>query len=260
MVKNSFSRLIVYMLALLALVLSVFAAQNSVPTGPDTFQVGNSTYYTGGLNGTYIQAEAGNITNLVVAELTATRSWAGYYGNVTGTIVLNDGLNNTLYNWQLTSPNGEIYASNGSDVSWSLIKCVNYTGNMTGLADLYEPFNLTSLERFFGINETNQDGINETFNDTFNGNGLMVGQEPINQSQKCPMLYTFVDEAYQTVSFKEVLLHDNKSIIFASILNDSLDGFKADDEPMDFQMLVAEDGHVGAEATLTPYYFFVELA
>ncbi|MBI2133948.1 hypothetical protein HYU11_04670 [Candidatus Woesearchaeota archaeon] len=233
---------------------------SAVPTGPETLSVGNSTFYTGGLNGTYTQAQAGNVTSLIINEPTATKSWAGYYGNVTGTIILSDGLNNTLYNWQLTSPNGEIYASNGSDVSWSLIKCVNFTGNMTGISELYEPFNLTTLERFFGINDTDKDGVNETFNDTFNENGLMVGQEPINQSQKCPMLYTYVDEAYQTVSFKEVLLHDNKSIIFASILNDSIDGFKADDEPMDFQMLVAEDGHAGQESTLTNYYFFVELA
>ncbi|MBI2133945.1 hypothetical protein HYU11_04655 [Candidatus Woesearchaeota archaeon] len=253
-------KLFFHIIILVLLVGLAIAAEKNVPTGPETLSVGNSTRYTGGMNGTLIRAEAGNVTSLIISETIVTKAWAGYYGNVTGTIVLNDGLNNTLYNWQLASPTGEIYASNGSDVSWSLIKCVNFTGNMTGISELYEPFNLTTLERFFGINDTDKDGINETFNDTFNGNGLMVGEMLINQSQKCPMLYTFMDGAYQTVSFKEVLLHDNKSIIFTALLNDSVDGFKDDNEQMDFQMLVAEDGHIGKEATLTNYYFYVELA
>ncbi|MBI4438382.1 hypothetical protein HY640_00450 [Candidatus Woesearchaeota archaeon] len=240
------------------LVFSALAAMAvfGVPTGPDTFTVDGSSGFTGGLNGTLIEAEAGNVTSLILAENFESQSWAGYYGNVTGTIVLNDGSNNTLYNWKLANPTGEVYASNGSDVSWSLVSCVNLTANNS----MNYTLNHSTLDRFFGINQSDLDGFNETFNDTYlDAAGFFVGDIRIDDQDRCPMLFSFVDNAYQVVSFKEVLLTDNKSVIFTALLNNSLDNFKSGVEPSDFQMLVGEDGHLGKAFSLTNYYFFVEL-
>ena len=234
------------------------AAQNNVPTGSDTFTTFNSSRFSNpNLNGTTVSAEAGNVTGLNLHENTATQAWAGYYGNVSGTIVLSDSASNTMYNWQLTSPSGQIFASNGSMVSWSLTTCVNLTAN--GSSDY--PMNYTMLENFFVINKTDMDGFNETFNDTYNDiSGFTVGSVRINTVDKCPMAYTFVDSAYQQTDFKEVLLTDNSSIIFTALINDSKTGFKSSEtDPVDFQMLIAENGHVGSESTLTTYYFFIQL-
>jgi hypothetical protein len=241
------------------------AGDVAVPTGPDTFLIVNSSRYTGGVNGTTIYAEAGNVTALTIAESTATRAWAGYYGNITGNIVLSDGYNATLFNWAIANPSGEVYASNGSDVSWSQIRCVNFSGNITGGDPggdriLDEPFNITTLHTFFGINTTDRDTFDQTFTSVFNdARSLQVGQKVINTSMRCPQAYMYVDGAAQSTSFKEILLHDNKSIIFAAIINDSVDGFQPGVNEVDFEMLVAENGHTGFEGALTPYYFYVEL-
>ncbi|MBI4438381.1 hypothetical protein HY640_00445 [Candidatus Woesearchaeota archaeon] len=237
-------------------VMYVMRAVLSVPTGPDTFTVVSSERYTGGVNGTTFVAEAGNVTSLIVDETFISASWAGYYGNVTGTIVLNDGSNNTLYNWKLANPTGEIYASNASEVTWGAVGCVNLSANSSS----NYPINSSSLESFFRMNATDSDGFNETFNDTFtDAVGFYVGAVRIDSTNFCPMLFTYVNNAYQTVDFKEVLLTDNRSIIFTALLNDSRDNFKAGTEPSDFQMLVAEDGHGSQASSLTNYYFFVEL-
>ena len=250
--------MVLSVLLIAVLAMFVFAADSSVPTGPDTFSIFNASRFMGvNNNGTSAVVEAGNVTGVNIAETSATKAWAGYYGNVSGTIVLSDSASNNLYSWALTAPSGQVFAANHTTISWSLINCVNLTAN--GTSDY--PMNYTMLENFFVINKTDMDGFNETFNDTYNDiSGFTVGSVRINTVDKCPMAYTFVDSAYQQTDFKEVLLTDNSSIIFTALINDSKTGFKSSEtDPVDFQMLIAENGHVGSESTLTTYYFFIQL-
>ncbi len=237
---------------------TTLAAQTAVPTGPDVLTVFNSSRYNStNINGTSIQAEAGNVTGLVLVDIALTKAWAGYYGNVSGTIVLSDAGSNNLYTWAIASPTGEVYASNGSGVSWSIVNCVNLTANKSS----NYPMNQSTLEAFFGIAVTDGDGVNETFNSTFGDTaGFYVSSTLIDDTDKCPMLFTHTSGAYQTTNFKEVLLTDNSSVIFTALLNDSQTGFKGGTELFDFQMLVTEDGHGAQSTSLTNYYFFVELA
>ena len=63
--------------------------------------------------------------------------------------------------------------------------------------------------------------------------------------------------------FQEILLTDNASIIFTTIIEndivgDDLEVQGFDNQTHDFQMLVGEDGH-GGDDSITSYYFFVEL-
>ncbi|MEA2036723.1 MAG: hypothetical protein U9O94_04405, partial [Nanoarchaeota archaeon] len=76
----------------------------------------------------------------------------------------------------------------------------------------------------------------------------------------CPLTYTFVNETAQTTSFKEVLLTDNTSVVFTTLIENDVNGYKGENQSdiHDFQMIVGEDGHQGS-AGPTSYYFFVEL-
>ena len=61
------------------------------------------------------EALAGNVTEITITGFTITQTWQGYFGNITGSITLDDGSGNTLYDWAADasfSPIGEIYAAN----------------------------------------------------------------------------------------------------------------------------------------------------
>ena len=79
-------------------------------------------------------AYAGNITYLGISGISVTQSWQGYFGNVSGAIILADNNNNAIYNWTLAEPSGEVYSSTNSSITWSSIQCFNFTANATGSA------------------------------------------------------------------------------------------------------------------------------
>ena len=169
-------------------------------------------------------------------------------------------------------PSGEIFAVNTSSaVQWANISCVNFTAavNVTGVNSPHK-LNLSVLSQQFSMNRTlttlenlSKDAFNYTFNVTYEDT-FQVGQVKIGDDEKdtenCHQLFTFVDDAYQTANFKEVLLFDTLSaLVFTTFLYDSISGYQADGNDLhDFQLMVAEDGSPGKEAAST-YYFYVEL-
>ena len=239
-----------------------FAVYSLQPSGPDTTQireVGRHTNGTDMISGTLHQASAGNVTELVMSQTRSTLSWQGYTGNVTGTITLDDGNNNTLYDWKLNTPTGQVFASNATPIQWPSIACINFSSNISSDSHNGRGYNLTKLNQGFGINETDLDSFNNTFNSTFSGN-IRIGGITIAVNNSCPQAFTYVDEASQTTSFKEILLTDNTSVIFTAILENDVDGYKTGADQWDFQMLVAQNGHAGFETTTTNYFFFLQLA
>src|SRR3989344_4065751 len=147
-------KLIMILVGICALASMVYAAPTD-PTGPSNIVVGpGERLDPADYPFATVQAEAGNITQLNITATVQTQTWQGYYGSVTGTITLDDADSNTLYDWVLVEPQGEIYASNGSTVTWANIKCVNYTayGNDT------EKINLTILETMYGLDVDDMDG------------------------------------------------------------------------------------------------------
>ncbi len=185
-------------------------------------------------------AIAGNITELAISGYSITQSWQGYFGNVTGTIMLADNSDNVMYNWSLASPEGEIYASNSSSVAWEGIQCYD------------EPTNMTFFENMFGISTADADGLNETFNLNNHAEFFTNNKQFTTGLCNSTKLYNSVG----TGTFDEVLLTDGPNIIFASLLLNDADGF--DNNPHDFEMMVLEDGH-GIDTNPTTYYFWVEL-
>jgi len=239
-------------LTLLTLIGAFNAAAQNEPGPPDNLTVNDSSRRAESVTGFAVPAQAGNVSQLVINDTRVTTHWQGYYGRITGTITLDNGKNDTLFDWQLTNPVGEIFASNSSSVNWGNITCVNLTSNISG-SGTRSKLNASILEDTFNISYTDADGINETFNYTFT-DSLTVGEKIIDSSNNCPLVYLYRNNAPQQADFQEVLLTDNTSVIFTAPLENDLTGFEG--SPWDFQMIVPENRASGT----TNFYFFVELS
>lgn len=216
-------------------------------------------------------AYSGNVTYLSVSGYSTTQAWQGYFGNVSGTIELADGTGNVLYNWSVAEPEGEVYASTNSTLTWTNLQCFNFTANGTQGGISGETFggtslgglNLTGLEGMFNIDSDDADGVNETFSFSPGGDGhdnFYIANLQFGVGE-CLSAKTFNNGGVQgSNQFEEVLLWDpsTSSVIFTAILEEgTLNGFNNEDN--DFQMLVLEDGH-GTNVAATIYYFFAELS
>ncbi|MBN1544878.1 hypothetical protein JW898_05460 [Candidatus Woesearchaeota archaeon] len=234
-----------------------FAFAQTIPTepeGPTTLDV-VKTSRRSPVAASTIGALAGNVTQLSIIGNTVTQTWQAYYGNISGTITLDDALNNTIYNWDLASPEGEIYASEYPvDFTYGNIFC--YDLNATD--DEYSDFNtLAEYEALLGLADDDADGIDETFIEDTGYDMFYVGSKLINET--CPTTQMYDNNEVQDPNhFQEVLLYDNTSnkLIYTAIIEQDVLGF--DNQYWDFEMIVGENGHDG-DTTTTTYYFYVEL-
>lgn len=227
------------------------------------------------------QALAGNVTELEIFGYTITQSWQGYFGNVSGTIMLADVDDNVMYNWSLADPEGEVYASRIPAVDWASIQCFNFDAdNSTPVTDGAAPGetnlngrNLAWVEEEYGIEWDAVDGFNETFSLT--GNPEVNGTPGNNLNHPHDLFYTnniefsegeclstqiYSDIGGPTLSeFQQILLYDsaNHDLVYTALIEEeSVLGFDGRDH--DFQLMVPEDGH-GTDIVTTTYYFYVEL-
>lgn len=196
-----------------------------------------------------VSAQAGNVTELNISSISITKAWQGYYGTISAEIVLADSSNNQFYNWSIATPAGEVYASPNSSVAWANVSCFNYT------APGGSAINVTVEQDWYNISTSAADGINETFNLTDHAE-FTVGANTIS-ANTCPSTYVFTDSGYQQTSFSNVLLTDNSSLLFTTLLENDVTGF--DSGSYDFELLVAEDGHGSEASATTEYFFWVEI-
>jgi hypothetical protein len=247
-------KLSVFVIAFFAMVLVGAIIAIAAPTGPTSANILGSNRSSSSTGGFAVGAQAGNVTQLDIQSNQTTTHWQGYYGTVTGEITLDNGKNETIYNWASANPHGEIFAANGSSVSWANITCVNLTGNGSIEGTISRSkLNNTILESFFNISDADSDGINETFTQEYSGT-LAIGSKTVTTTDYCPMAYMYVNNMSQSSTFKELLLSDNVSSVWTGILEQDQPGF--DGTNMDFQMIVPENQAGGT----TNYYFFVELS
>jgi hypothetical protein len=242
------------MLSVIVLVIALALLSSGVlaaPGGPDAIERGTDERRPTA-DPIVVQAQAGNVTALTINATRITTRWQGYYGNITGSITLDDAQNNSLYQWDLASPQGEIYAVNDSRTpTWSSVICFNFSKTSAE-----QNVTLSDLEASLGMSPSDADTVNKTFNLTYRG-GISVGTKTLNEGDGCQVASLFVNDAYNEVSFNETILTDNSSdhkIIYVSLLEQDATGFQG--STLDFQMLVGEDGDT---AGATNYYFYVEL-
>lgn len=248
-----YRRLATIFILFLAAISLVYAASN--PQGPQVLDIKGSQR-----NNPYVpltlEALAGNLTELDIQAKSQTRTWQGYFGNISGKITLDDASNWTMYDWANTEPRGQIYATPQAAMPiWENISCFDYYGG--------PQYNLSAIEADLGLQPTENDGVNETFRFTTHDT-VYVGSVEIT-TNTCPSTYMYQGDLNQTNNFQEILLTDNStgSIIYTALIENRTPGGLNDlpgynNYTYDFQMLVGEDGH-GTDIATTTYWFYVEL-
>jgi hypothetical protein len=230
--------------------MQLILSQPVPPTGVNVLSTGTRNV-TGSLA---IGAQGGNVTEMRIIALTVTKTWQGYYGNVSGTITLDDASNTTFYQWpNATGFGGEIYASRNSSPNWATINCTNSSQR-------------TAEETYLGVFAVDGDSVTNTFNKTTHPS-FNVGLRTITNNT-CFSTNVFVNGSQQTAQFYQVLLSDftpnatnttnaTSNIIYTTLLENKQYGYNS--KQMDFQLMVGENEHDGNVGP-TSYYFFVEIS
>ncbi|MBN2052997.1 hypothetical protein JW756_05830 [Candidatus Woesearchaeota archaeon] len=187
-------------------------------------------------------AAGGSFTTLTLNVSSQTSKWKAYVGNVTGKITLDNANNMTIYDWVLTTMQGEVYAARNT-ITFSSLTCANRT-------------NITTEDAALNINSSSEDSINKTFTQQKHQSFVIGGAGTISNST-CYSVATYINDTQQTpaenATFQEMLLSDGASLVFVTLLNDNKAGF--DLGTYDFQLILPDD----PTDTSTAYYFYAEL-
>ncbi len=214
------------------------------PVSPLAIDVlGSSSRQYDSSSSTFVEAQGGNITNINIDAISVTKSWQGYYGNITGSIKLDDADNNSFYVWNnATSLSGEVYASRNSTVQWSNVHCLNGSER-------------TSEETYLGQFYTDGDSITNTYNNTLHPS-FKTGSVNIT-TNTCLSTNVNVNGTSQSSEFYQILLSDGaNNTIYTTLLESKKYAYNG--KLADFQLMVGENEHAG-NAGPTSYYFFTEL-
>jgi hypothetical protein len=198
-------------------------------------------------NGTRSDPRA-TITTLALNSLQQDQHWKAYVGNVTGRLTLDNPNNYTIYDWDLSSITGQVYASRYNNLTWTTVTCASQ-----GL--------IVNESTFHNMTSSSSDRINTTFNWTIHKQ-FNVGANTIAQNT-CNSTVTYVNDTrpVPTISskFQEILVEDaNGYLVYLTGIDDNSLGYdnSSTSNLVDFQMIVAESDVKGSP---TPYYFYVEL-
>lgn len=187
------------------------------------------------------EARGGYISSMDLSATPQTCNWAGYFGEVTGTLTLEDVTGDMMYSWAAADIGGEVYASTASSITWSDIAAENVSDVDTALD--YMTANMS-------------DSVTNTFTNSSNSATVDVGTVAIGDATTAAT-YTYVDGAAQSTSFEEVILHDGTNVVWTAIICPNTEGFEDGVATHDYQMIVPEDG--SGNTIPTTYYFYVEL-
>ncbi len=224
------------------LTLSLLPATLALPSSATGLTVGTSSRRNlTTSNTTSVDALAGNVTRLDINGLSITTSWQGYYGNISGNVILADAQNYSMYEWgNGTSISGEVYASRNDTIDWANIQCANSTI-------------IAAEESYLGQSSGDSDSVTNTFNSTSHPS-FFVGTTNLTG---CPSTNAWTSGAQNASNWHQILLADpNDKVVYTTIIDHGATGF--DGETHDFQLLVGENGKNGDTSTTT-YYFYTEL-
>lgn len=217
-------------------------------------------------------AQAGNVTYINMTAEGTTKTWAGYYGNISGTIRLENVQGNTLYSWNVAKSGGKVLATESVVTDWSSVYCWNWSkAALNGLR-------FSEWNTVFNATNGAADAVNETFNASYSYTPFYItgrlfsnvaGTQDGGRTGLCPAIELFNNSGRKSGQnqFEEIILgrvpvtstssfHPNQLIYLALIERDKL-GFTG--ESVDFQMIVPQDGHLTGFTSIKNYYFYVEL-
>ncbi len=211
----------------------------AAPVGPQ--QEYSSTESASERSAMLLNTSGGSLTTLVLNGSTQNLGWKAYVGNISGKLVLADGDNYSVFEWELAAAQGEVYATRkSSSVTWSGISCA-----VEAQVDTED----TAMNKA----SSDVDSIKSTFSNTTH-NEFYTGTKHFSSDDCGYTTATYVDSSVQYSKFQEVLLYDGSYLVYTALIENATRGF--DNSTYDFQMIVAEDD---TKSTNTGYYFYVEL-
>lgn len=230
------------LIILLVLALSIPLNVLGQPSGVNI--ISNITEQPNETPASSLTTAGGTFTTLILNGTFQNPRWKAYVGNISGMMTLDNAAGYSIYDWNLTTINGEVYVSRNSSISWSTIGCST-------------PARISAEQTFLNHQYSSVDNINNTFNRTVH-KGFYVATTSIGNST-CRSIATYVNDSRQTESenaaFQEILLTDTNNIVYATLLENNRQGF--DVGLYDFQMIVPEDD---TKTTPTTYYFYAEIS
>jgi hypothetical protein len=243
--KRKLYNAVAILISIILLFTAVFAAE---PDGATVYYKSNSTKNSS--NPDSRNDTKGTITTIVIDAVQQDNKWKAYVGNVTGTLVLRDASDYSIYEWtSIGNPSGEVYITRNDSITWSNIKCANST-------------HISTEETALNHSSTAGDNIQNTFSSQAH-KSFWVGDITEIANSTCYSTATWVNDTEQTITenslYQEVVLYDDLNIIYATILEDDLSGYKNDtNTTYDFQSIVPDSALSGSSGQVT-YYFYVEI-
>ena len=229
-----------------ALVAAFTGIVSAVPDGANvTIDVNKSTMTTAA-TGTDA-AEGGYITGINLTSEQSTAKWQGYFGNITGSIVLADSNDDKMYDWgEVTNVSGEVFATTRTSAPvWADANSVTTTERDNGTY---------GINALWGWSDT-ADDADATFNDA-TGSVTVAGLAEITGTVATTVgaILPAVSN-WQTLVITDVASIDAKEdYIFVGPIQNSTEGYRG--SSVDYQIIVPENIETGSQNT---YYFYVEI-
>jgi len=230
MIMKQWMGSIVLALMLGLLLMSVSFA--SAPQGANATFVSSSTGTAPAP--TTLTAIGGNVTAVNISGTSVTDRWAGFFGNISGTVRLADSTGNKFYQWTVNVITGSVvYATNGTVSNWSTLQAATYNAMPSYLiqsaADNYS--NTFTLNETFTTPLRTVTNVNYTY--TLNASGQ-------NSAFK----------TYAMTADVNASADDNSTLVFAGKAVQQSNSFN--NGAVDFQI-------IAPARTATTYYFYLEL-
>ena len=218
-------KLIVPVILMLALVsFAVAAPGGAAPTAGET-SAGTGT------SSTSTNIEGGNVTYAGINSDQATGNWAGFFGNVSGGLILSDSGANSFFEWTITSwDDTVVYATNDSITDWT-------GGNIAPLTSDNVPSYIVGTGT-------------DNFTNTFNANEAFTSASLTEAST--PYVETWQNGAQGTLKTYGLQSTADNANIWAGVVDDDSTSFKSATATVDYQILLPASG-------VTAYYFYMEL-
>lgn len=208
---------------------------------------------TVGANETKVESEGatedaigGNVTELNISISQQTTKWQGYYGNVSGGIVLEDANSHSMFSWTIDDPTGEIYATPLS----SLPDWTDYN-NDANTANVDSAFSLGTATTGVADNAT------DTFTETHTA-FYLAGTQIAADVGPCAK----TKNGTGVSNWETVILTDGDGgsvttdFMFVGLIREGGTSFKGTGDLCDYQVIVPDDPN---DVIATTYYFYVEV-
>jgi len=198
-----------------------------------TVQVGPELRWNGAQTAGSDTTEGGNITAVNVSSVSLTDRWASYFGNVTGSIILDDnGIGNAVYTWSWApAAGGEVCVSEASAFNFATAAAATAA-------------NIDSVWGFTGV----ADSAANTYNNgscslTFTPQGAKTGVGADIQGVS----------SYISCAIAQPSPTQEDHFAFCAVMNSS--GVNYDNVPSHYEVIVPTTNGSGTET----YYFYAEL-